>query len=449
MKRKLQANLLIILLFMLSSGNAGAVSFDQIGKVDIHGFISQGYMKSSKNNCFAMTDERGSSQFNEIGINFATDVSDRLRFGLQFLSRDLGKMGNHEVTIDWAVADYSVNAWLDICAGKMKLSHGLYNTERDVDFLRANIFLPQSNYYEGWRDSINAISGIGAFGYIPLNTFGNLTYNINGGNVSLRNDGGESRTLMTEIPRQLDAQITNVNTILTYNTALSIDTIGGIDGLKIAGSFLRHEFDSDCTLSDGTYSPTFDANMTQIGIISSKMNSTINLKMSSSTASLEYSHGNTVFAAEYEDTAYNIHVPVSSNIESNGMMLSKFHSVGYYAGLTHRFNDSFQIGAYYSEYYPDKDDKDGYKAAHTILGYDSENQPITLIPKGQEFSQWLKDACIGFRFDITPNWIMKIETHYMDGAALLFNDDNNTNSLGEINYERYWMLYMAKMSINF
>ena len=61
--------------------------------VDIHGFISQGYLKSDQNNFLAETEE-GSFQFNEMGLNFNQDVTHDLRIGIQFFSRDLGKNGN-------------------------------------------------------------------------------------------------------------------------------------------------------------------------------------------------------------------------------------------------------------------------------------------------------------------------------------------------------------------
>lgn len=446
---KFFSNLIIFLFIIALSNNANAIELDQTGKIDIHGFLSQGYMQSNHNNFYSITNGHGSSQFNEIGIDFSTDVSDRLRMGVQILSRDLGKMGNHEVTFDWAVADYSFYDWLNLRAGKIKIPHGIYNMERDVDMLRANIFLPQSVYYEGWRDSINTLSGVGIYGYVPMEIMGNITYNVSGGNLSMKHNNGEARLLSTVVPIQMNLQIKEMDTILSYDGYLSVDDIAGIEGLKIAGSYLRHEFDIASTLSDGTFSPTYDANMTVVGLLPSQMNSTMNIKMGASTASIEFACENTVFAAEYSDTSYNIHIPVSPYINPNGMMENKFTSIGYYAGLTHRFSDWFQIGTYYSVHYSDKDDKDGYKSTHTVLAHDANHQPITLVPQGQEFTRWLKDTCLGFRFDITPNWVMKLEGHYMDGAALLLNDDNNMNSLGKISYDRYWMLYAAKLSFSF
>jgi len=75
-------------------------------RIDVHGFLSQGFLQSDRNNFYAKT-KAGTFQFNEFGINFATELTDRLRTGLQLLSRDLGNIGNNKVDIDWAYAEDS------------------------------------------------------------------------------------------------------------------------------------------------------------------------------------------------------------------------------------------------------------------------------------------------------------------------------------------------------
>src|SRR5688572_6895717 len=73
--------------------------------VEIHGFVSQGLLKSTDNN-FLAESERGSVEFTEVGINFSRALSDRLRFGMQLFARDLGPIGDYSAKIDWAYFDY-------------------------------------------------------------------------------------------------------------------------------------------------------------------------------------------------------------------------------------------------------------------------------------------------------------------------------------------------------
>lgn len=442
MKRKL-ATLMMLLLGMAFSGNAGAVELGQ-GKVDIHGFITQGYLVTDENNFLADTEGNGSFQYSEAGVNFASDVSERLRLGVQFIARDLGKMGNKEVSIDWAVADYSVNDWLNFRAGKGKLSHGLYNYERDVDMLRASVLLPQSVYTEGWRDSVNAINGISAYGYLPMGPVGNLTYHVDLGNTSVKNDGGEIRQLEDTMPKALRLEVKDADTKTTLGGQLAWDTIFGIDGLRIAASGFNFEMDAESEIWNGTF--------TQLGTVNpltgvftaipdayaqGKESKNFNLKLLSTVGSLEFARGNFVFAAEYMNNDYEMTLPTTVA----GTIHKKFDAIGYYGSISYRFTDWLELGTYYSEYYRDKDDKDGKKAV--------SGGAMAILPAGQEHAMWLKDFCLSARFDITPNWIFKMEGHLMNGAALLYSSDDNLDANGLPSYEEDWYMFAGKVSYSF
>lgn len=118
-------------------GGLFAVELDKMGGVQIHGFISQGYLYSDDNNFYADT-ENGTPKFNELCINFASDVTDRLKMGVQLFRRNLGEFGG-DVELDWGYASYLLRDWVGIRAGRMKIQHGLYNHVRDVDFTRTSV----------------------------------------------------------------------------------------------------------------------------------------------------------------------------------------------------------------------------------------------------------------------------------------------------------------------
>ncbi|MDQ1351379.1 MAG: hypothetical protein QG657_1681, partial [Acidobacteriota bacterium] len=156
-------------------------------QIDIHGYLSQGFMYSNHNNYLADT-KNGTFQFNELGINFSTQVTDKLRVGMQFAALDLGDVGNDKINIDWAFADYRWQDWLGIRAGKIKMPTGFYNKTRDIDMLRTFILLPQSIYVETFRDTLTAIKGLGVYGEIPLKTLGNISYELLGGTMNIDKD---------------------------------------------------------------------------------------------------------------------------------------------------------------------------------------------------------------------------------------------------------------------
>ena len=77
---------LVFLSLMLVPGLLFAM---EVGNVAIHGFVSQGYLKTDDVNYLAET-KKGTYQFNEAGLNFNYSL-DKLRVGAQILSRDLGE----------------------------------------------------------------------------------------------------------------------------------------------------------------------------------------------------------------------------------------------------------------------------------------------------------------------------------------------------------------------
>ena len=132
--------------------------YSEEGEIDIHGFLSQGYLKSDHNNLFAETEE-GTFQFNEMGISFSTEVIEHLNIGMQFFAMDLGNFGNDRITIDWAFGDYRWRDYLGIRVGKIKIPHGLYNEYRDVDSVTSLILYPVGAYNESWREVTSAAFG--------------------------------------------------------------------------------------------------------------------------------------------------------------------------------------------------------------------------------------------------------------------------------------------------
>ena len=114
-----------------------------------------------------------------------------------------------------------------------------------------------------------------------------------------------------------------------------------------------------------------------------------------------------------------------------------FKTLGWYSSLTYRFTDWFELGTYYTEYYSNEDDKDGKKA---VASGKSE-----VAHEGYQ-----KDFCLTTRFDVSANWIIKLEGHKMEGVALLYSDDgNNRNDTGELNYEKDWYFGAVKLTYSF
>ena len=99
MDNKLILTMMVVLLVFCMKNTASGFEQEDIA---MHGFVSQGYLKSSDNNYLGNSKD-GSYEFNEIGINFSAPITDELRFGIQLFSRDLGDFGNNELDVKLSV----------------------------------------------------------------------------------------------------------------------------------------------------------------------------------------------------------------------------------------------------------------------------------------------------------------------------------------------------------
>lgn len=166
----------VVVMFLVGSGVAHA----QLDDLEIHGFASTGYLKSTDNN-FLVLSEEGSFEFNETGLNVTTTLTDNIRVGMQLFARDMGDVGNNDVQLDWAFLDYQWKESLGVRLGKLKTPLGLYNDTRDYDMLRTLILLPMSVYSENARETTASYRGGGLYGAISLGLGGRLSYDIFGG----------------------------------------------------------------------------------------------------------------------------------------------------------------------------------------------------------------------------------------------------------------------------
>jgi hypothetical protein len=104
------------------------------------------------------------------------------------------------------------------------------------------------------------------------------------------------------------------------------------------------------------------------------------------------------------------------------------HSVGYYGSVDYRLTDRIEVAIYYSEYYPDIHDKHGHKQ---------------MLYGRPDYMGWQKDTCLSLRFDPLPGWVWKLEGHYIDGAAQVFDYQDP----GEV--KDRWGLFATKITYSF
>ncbi|QTA83544.1 Porin domain-containing protein [Desulfonema limicola] len=366
---------------------AGNVYAYDLNKIQIHGFISQGYLQTDNNDFYYAKTEDGTFQFNEMGINFTTELTEQLRVGVQFLSRDLGELGNNDVDIDWAFADYRYQNWLGLRAGRIKRPFGFYNRSRDIDAARTFVMLPPMVYDDVERDSVSATIGIGIYGYLPYG----FSYELQYGTMKMDEDGGEA----SNAAWLLNTLINNVIVGNCFSAAL--EWVTPLEGLTLSG-----------TAYDLTDNVTFETSMGKLDVDATHY-----------VASAEYTYDRLTLAAEYR--YYPMEFTLNDNVKIADQTIE-----AWYISASYELTDWFTLGSYYGEIYSDKDDRDGDK-------YKARGLPGALA--------WRKDLALTTRFDINDYWVFKLEGHMMNGLAQVTTPPNEA--------DEDWFLFAAKMTFSF
>jgi hypothetical protein len=387
---------LIVLAAAAYAAPALAADLDASGSlsgVDVHGFVSQGYIKSTGNDYLAQTKNAGSFDFTEAGINFTTQLTERFRLGLQLFAYDLGQLGQYHVSADWYYLDYHFRDALGIRAGRLKMPLGLYNDIADIDAARVPILLPTGLYPSTNREFLLAQTGVEVYGYLRLGAAGALDYRVFGGSLQID-------------PVDLPSQAGSLTPISSYG----VPYVGGgrlawetpLDGLKVevTAAALRAEASAVLLLlwpGAGSPAPT--------------LNEKEDLYLA--VGSIEYAAHDLLLQAEYTQQRSDL----TSDNQAVALSRVTVSEAGY--GLAaYRISRWLQPGAYYS------------------LAYANRN-----LGAGQDDRNVQHDLAATLRFDINNFWLVKVEGHFMHGTGLINSGDTSTDVLTS---PENWGLFLVK-----
>ena len=373
---------------VLAQGPAAAAELGlpgQLPSLDVHGFISQGFLLTSANDYLADT-SRGSFEFSEVGLNLTLPATDRLTLGLQIFSRKLGPLGDYRATLDWYYLDYHWRDWLGIRAGRVKLPFGLYNDISDVDSARTAVLLPPSIYPAQNRDFLLAQTGVEAYGYTRLGSAGALDYRLYAG------------TIFLDLRPQPGSPFTVVDLNVPYVAGGRVQWLP-IEGLRLGGSlqFLRLDTDLLALPASGAVAVRIPATLW--------------------VASAEYAVRDLLFAAEYSRWLVKTE-------SSNPSLFPKGSTTSEraYVLASYRVNSWLQAGTYYSRLVPDVERR--------------------TFPAGVQH-----DFALTLRFDVNRYWLIKAEGHYMRGTAGLSSSINGNQPLSALTPD--WALFAVKTTAYF
>jgi hypothetical protein len=387
-----------------AAASAADIDLGVAGNLQIHGFASQGALKSSGNNYLAPDSKRGTADFNEFGLAVSDRVNDQLTVGMQLFARDLGTAGKDEVTLDWAYGDYHWQDALALRAGKIRVPLGLYNESRDIDLARTEILLPQVLIYnESFRDVLDAFNGAEIYGNLAAHGAGSVDYTAFGGGMQVPaensikskfGDGGTFSVTSLDIKDLWGGQ-------LTWNVP--------VPGLRLGGSY----YHTDWSFTGAVNAPT------PFGIVA--LPTVSDNKTDIEVASAEYTWKDLLIASEFN----HAHSTLVDRLSFVPRLSVK--QDGWYVLAGWRFTKwmavagSFTTGRSYSN--------------------------TTSAPE----VNYQKDTALSVRFDPDPHWLLKLEGHYLVGDSELLRADNpqSVDAGGGFHPEQHWWMAAAKTTFSF
>lgn len=127
------------------------------------GFVSQGIIQADHSN-FVEHDGDASIKLTEVGLNGSYKLNSHFRLAGQMIYLNGGNRYPEGPRIDYLFVDWqAVNSldWqVNVHVGRVKNFHWLYSSTRDVPHTRPTIVLPQSIYFDNFRDVALGVDGV-------------------------------------------------------------------------------------------------------------------------------------------------------------------------------------------------------------------------------------------------------------------------------------------------
>jgi hypothetical protein len=346
--------------------------------VQVHGFLSQGFVYTNDNNWLTMNTSQGSAAFTDFGLNMSSQVTDKFRIGAQGYDRNLGHLGQYHPSLDWAVADYRFKSWFGVRGGKVKTRLGLYNDTQGEDFLRTFALLPQSVYPTDLRDATISHLGADMYGEISFrHRLGVLAYTAYAGH--------RSDSIYSGYPYYLSSFGGDIKSYggLQYGADLRWST--PLKGLLVGASRMNED-------------------ITGKGSAINPFNPGAGLVPYSESSKADWTNQ---FYGEYVVGRFRIDSEYRRYWRNQELFSGTSESFadirGWYVSGAYRICKRFQIGSYYSH----------YTISNVVGGALSAFYPPatdTAIPANHDY-----DKVITGRVDLNRFWNVKVEGHFMNG----------------------------------
>jgi len=360
--------------------------------VQLHGFLSQGFIHTSDNNFFGHSDDSLSTNFRELGLNGSWRVIPDLQVAMQIVWRNAGQTDEGDVRIDYGMAGYDVlsteSSLLTVRAGRVPTPLGFYNDTRDVAATRPSILLPQSIYFDVNR---------------------NLALSADGGYLY-----GEHRTALGDFSFNFGLVIPRTNDPDFMNVILNGDR-GQVQG--DTSWIARANYDSPG--SRVRFAVTY------ADFLSSFRSFKNNLNQGS------FHFNPLILSAQYNAEKWSLTAEYA--LRRTRLDFSQIPDIGftgqsYYIQGSYRLTDKLEGLVRYDELVWDLNDQYGYRF------------PDKSVP---HYSRYARDWTFGLRYEILPALMLSAEYHHINGTGWLSRLENPQGQT------QHWDMYTFMLSYSF
>jgi len=340
-----------------------------------HGFIAQGLIDVNGSD-FVNDDGDLSTKLTEIGFNASYQINDSLRLAGQVVYLNGGNRYEEGVRVDYALLDWSVydssNWQTNLYFGRFKNNHWLYSSSRDIPFARPSIILPQSAYFDGFRDIAVGADGVAMKISHNNDDYGNFDFNFSYGTSPVSDKQAE--ILLSDFAQGKAKQDSDIQASLYWQPSFS--------PWRFGISYLDSDFSYQANNKGDLF---FDADFSFI-----------------------FYTANALFEGEMWEFSGEVH---QSHFTTKGFYHPQHDgtpiSQGMYLQSRYKVTNELTLLARYERFYNDKTDKTGKKL---------EEQTGGLIPARFGYH---KDLTLGFSYDFSNNLRLRLEYHWLQGAGRL------------------------------
>ena len=363
----------------------------------LHGFISQGLIDVDGSN-FVNDDESLSAELTELGLNASYQLSSTLRLTGQVVYLDGGNRYAKGGRIDYALIDWSVydssNWQTNVYLGRNKNNHWLYSSTRDIPFARPSIILPQSVYFDGFRDIAVGGDGI-ALKVSHSDDYGDFDINLSYGSSVISDEQAEmilSKFALGKVKQDYDVQAS-----IYWQPTFSSWRFG----LSLLKSVFSYQENTDFDLfTDGDFSFQFY------------------------TVNALYEGENWEFSGEIHQNKFT----------TEGFRTSDFYNSsigqGFYLQSRYKINKKFTLLTRYEHFYLDKNDKNGKELEESTGG---------LVPA---YFGYHRDTTVGLVYDFSSDISLRLEYHWFQGTGRL---TPVVLPNAQVNDSKNWQLWAAQL----